>query len=48
MKRLNEYGLTVDNILKTDEDKLKSMIFEANFNATKAKNIKKAAQIIKE
>jgi endonuclease III len=40
MNRLKEYGCTIEKLAKTDENEIKEMIFEANFNATKAKNIK--------
>jgi endonuclease III len=43
MKRFKEYGCTVDKICNTPESKIKELIFESNFNNTKAKNIKKIA-----
>lgn len=48
MKRLKEYGLTVDSMHAIDPAKLKELIFECNFNATKVKNIKEIARMLKE
>lgn len=48
MKNLKKRGLTLDNILKMDEEELDSIISKVGFHKTKAKNIKKAAQILKD
>lgn len=48
MTRLKEYGLTVEKMYEVDSEKLKQLIFECNFNATKVKNIKSIARMLKE
>uniref|UniRef100_A0A3B0N865 Endonuclease III, putative n=1 Tax=Theileria annulata TaxID=5874 RepID=A0A3B0N865_THEAN len=48
MKNLKKRGLTLDNIIKMDEEELDSIISKVGFHKTKAKNIKKVAQILKE
>lgn len=46
--RLKEYGLSVENLYKTSEEKILEIIGGVNFNKTKARYIKKAAEIIME
>lgn len=45
---LKSHGLTVQKMIETDEKKIDSMIKMVGFHATKAKNIKRVAQILKE
>ena len=47
MQNLREYGLTVDNIIKTPEDKLKELIHSVGFYNTKSKHIKSTAAILR-
>jgi endonuclease III len=46
--RLVNHGLTVDNIIKTDEEKIKELIRGCAFLNNKAKFLKKLATILKE
>lgn len=39
MKRLIDYGLTIDKIVEISEEKLIELIYGVNFHNTKAKNI---------
>ncbi|XP_078691665.1 endonuclease III-like protein 1 [Branchiostoma floridae x Branchiostoma belcheri] len=48
MKRLIEHGLTVDNILKTSDQKLGELIYPVGFWKTKVKYIKNTTQILKD
>lgn len=48
MNRLREHGLTVENILNTSEETFGKLIYPVGFWKTKAKNIKKATQILKD
>ena len=43
-KKLIEYGLNIDNILKISEKELIDIIFKVSFHNVKAKNIKKLAE----
>ena len=43
-KKLIEYGLTIDNILKISQEELVEIIFKVSFHNVKAKNIKKLAE----
>ena len=43
-KKLIEYGLTIDNILKISQEELIEIIFKVSFHNVKAKNIKKLAE----
>jgi endonuclease-3 len=47
-KRLIEYGLNIDNILKISEKELVDLIFKVSFHNVKAKNIKKLAEKLRE
>lgn len=47
-KKLIEYGLTIDNILKISEKDLIDIIFKVSFHNVKAKNIKKLAEKLRE
>ena len=47
-KKLIEYGLNIDNILKTSEKELVELIFKVSFHNVKAKNIKKLAEKLRE
>ena len=47
-KRLIEYGLNIDNILKISEKELVELIFKVSFHNVKAKNIKKLAEKLRE
>ena len=47
-KKLLEYGLTIDNILKISEKELIDIIFKVSFHNVKAKNIKKLAEKLRE
>ncbi|XP_065210493.1 endonuclease III-like protein 1 [Planococcus citri] len=48
MQRLKEHGLTIDNILNTDEATLGKIIIPVGFWKTKAKYIKDTSKILKE
>jgi endonuclease III len=48
MERLINHGLTVENIIQTEEDTLRDLIYGVSFHNNKAKFIKKLAQILKE
>ncbi|XP_078611877.1 endonuclease III-like protein 1 [Branchiostoma floridae x Branchiostoma japonicum] len=48
MKRLIDHGLTVDNILKTSDQKLGELIYPVGFWKTKVKYIKNTTQILKD
>ena len=48
MLRLREHGLTVENILKTDEETLGKLIYPVGFYKNKAKYIKKTCQILRD
>lgn len=48
MKNLREYGLTIDNVLKTDETILDKLICKVGFHKKKAKYIKQVSQILKD
>ena len=48
MKSLKENGLTVENLLKTDEDKLGKLIYPVGFWKSKVKYLKRTASILKE
>mmetsp|Transcript_34444 Transcript_34444/g.60418 ORF Transcript_34444/g.60418 Transcript_34444/m.60418 type:complete len:261 (+) Transcript_34444:1389-2171(+) len=48
MARLQAHGLTVENILITEQSKLVDLIRDAGFHNNKAKSIKKVAEIIHE
>ncbi|GFS28735.1 hypothetical protein NPIL_208531 [Nephila pilipes] len=47
-QRLIEHGLTVDNILKTPDEKIGELIYPAGFWKTKIKFIKNTTQILKD
>ena len=47
-KKLLEYGLTIDNMLKLSEKELTNIIFKVSFLNVKAKNIKKLAEKLRE
>ena len=47
-KKLLDYGLTIDNILKISEKELVDIIFKVSFHNVKAKNIKKLAEKLRE
>ena len=47
-KKLIEYGLNIDNILKMSEKELVDIIFKVSFHNVKAKNIKKLAEKLRE
>ena len=47
-KKLIEYGLNIDNILKISEKELTDIIFKVSFHNVKAKNIKKLAEKLRE
>ena len=47
-KKLIEYGLTIDNILKISHEELVNIIFKVSFHNVKAKNIKKLAQKLRD
>ena len=47
-KKLIEYGLNIDNILKMSEKELVNIIFKVSFHNVKAKNIKKLAEKLRE
>ena len=47
MNRLKEKGLSVDFLDKIDQEDLKKLIFEINFNNNKAKYLKNLASIVK-
>ena len=46
MKRLQEHGLTVENINKTSESKLRELIYGVGFHNRKTEYIKKATNIL--
>jgi endonuclease-3 len=48
MDRLIKHGLTVDNIIDTDEEEVKKIIHGVSFHNNKAKYIKKLAQMLKD
>ncbi len=48
MAKLIEHGLTVQNILDTEEEKIRDMIYGVSFHNNKAKFIKKLAQELKD
>uniref|UniRef100_A0A1B6CTS4 Endonuclease III homolog n=1 Tax=Clastoptera arizonana TaxID=38151 RepID=A0A1B6CTS4_9HEMI len=48
MNRLIEHGLTVENILKTDDETLGKLIYPVGFWKTKVKYIKKTSLILKD
>ncbi|UKJ89112.2 endonuclease III [Theileria orientalis] len=48
MENLKKRGLTLENIVKMDVSELDSLISKVGFHSTKAKNIKKVAEILKE
>lgn len=48
MQSLREFGLTVDNIIKTSEEHLRELIHSVSFFNNKAKFIKKTALILRE
>lgn len=48
MRRLQEYGLTVDHIRSTEQERLVELIRDAGFHNNKAKSIKQVAEIISE
>lgn len=48
MDNLKKHGLTVDNILKTDDSTLHSLIQKVGYNNKKVVYIKKTTQILKE
>ena len=48
VKRLQKYGLTIDNILKLSENKLNTLIKEVGFHNRKTKYILKTTRILKE
>ena len=47
-KKLLEYGLTIDNMIKISEEDLVNIIFKCSFHNVKAKNIKKLAEKLRE
>ena len=47
-KNLIDYGLTIDKILKIDDEKLYELIKKVNFNRKKVKTIKNITKILKE
>lgn len=48
MNKLIKHGLTVENIIKTDEDTIRDMIYGVSFHNNKTKFIKKVAEIIRD
>ncbi|KAJ8889124.1 hypothetical protein PR048_008618 [Dryococelus australis] len=48
MQRLRQHGLTVSNVLATDDEMLGQLIYPVGFWKTKVKFIKKTSQILKE
>ena len=48
MVRLREHGLTVDNILNTDQESLGKLIYPVGFWRNKAKYIKQVCQILRD
>ncbi|XP_071444783.1 endonuclease III-like protein 1 [Hetaerina americana] len=48
MQRLKSHGLTIENILKTEDEVLGKLIYPVGFWKTKVKNIKKTTQILKD
>ena len=46
-KKLIEYGLTIDKMLKISNEELVNLIFKASFHNVKAKTIKKLAQVLR-
>ena len=46
MRKLQDHGLTVENILRTDDDVLRSMLFGVGFYNNKTKYIKQTSQIL--
>ncbi|CAH1388421.1 unnamed protein product [Nezara viridula] len=48
MERLRDHGLTVDNILNTDDDTLGKLIYPVGFWKTKVKYIKETTKILKQ
>jgi len=48
MLRLRDHGLTIDNILATDEEKIGQLIYPVGFWRNKAKYILKTCKILKE
>lgn len=48
MERLIKHGLTVDNIIETEEETIKDLIYGVSFHNNKAKYIKKFAQVLKD
>eukprot|EP00299_Pterocystis_sp_00344_P011628 c5458_g1_i1.p1 GENE.c5458_g1_i1~~c5458_g1_i1.p1 ORF type:complete len:242 (-),score=50.37 c5458_g1_i1:17-706(-) len=48
VKNLIEFGLTVDNIIATDEQKIDELISKVGFHAKKAKNLKIIAQTLED
>jgi endonuclease-3 len=48
MKKLREHGLTVDNILDTEEEDIQDLIYGVGFYRRKAEYIKRTTKIIKE
>ncbi len=47
-KKLIDYGLTIDNILKISQEDLVELIFKVSFHNVKAKNIKKLAEKLRD
>lgn len=47
MLRLREHGCTIENIINTSEQKVGELIYPVGFWKTKAKNIKRVAEILK-
>lgn len=48
MEKLIKHGLTVENMIKTEEETLRDLIYGVSFHNNKSKFIKKLAQILKE
>ena len=48
MRKLQAHGLTVENILRTDDEVLRSMLFGVGFYNNKTKYIKQTSQILME
>ena len=46
--KLKSYGLTLENILKTSDEKLSNLIRGVNFRTKKVSYIKKVSKIIQE
>lgn len=46
MERLQEHGLTIESINEIDASDLEQLIYPASFYRTKAKNLKRVAQIL--